>query len=463
MRVKMKFKYLIIFLVIIVNFFANTFAKDILEEQGKALDLIVNFSKNLCNSVPIQGERKEVELTAEGKVAVGGLLKKISGIHIESSGKYDEKQTSYKGVLQKELAKILSDSEKCKERITKLLIEKMVRGNRPTLKNKENIPEYYGVYARLLNGELVELNSVNASSSRVLISGRSASSGEKLFHYVTETPKIKLDMENVDEFILYGDEKGTKPEIVYFSKMSHEPKAFFKYNNGNGTRKNSFLNIDLSCGEANGLKRKKIKEGMYAFKYPSPKKSNYKYCDLTKTKRVTPEYLEVSMKIDFYGWWYDKKYWIFYAENENKIEKQEELKREMKIKMEHEKLLSSIPNTLKKLEGVWVGKNSANFDNLYTLTLSENKAFLAFEFTSYFGSSSSTKNCKNEYKYSKTKDKKLEFTIIDSRGCRASKYIELSLIDNNKLLLITNNEAISSITLVFKSSKYKKEDATLYP
>lgn len=122
----MKNKYIGIVVIFFISFSNNTFSEELLEDQKEALSIITDFSKKICNSPPIEGERKEVDLTAEGKAKVDGLFKKITGFEVGTKGEYKEKTNKYKGVLQKELANILVSSAKCKSDMSKLLIEKML-------------------------------------------------------------------------------------------------------------------------------------------------------------------------------------------------------------------------------------------------------------------------------------------------------------------------------------------------
>lgn len=327
-------------------------------------------------------------------------------------------------------------------------------------KTKENLPEYYGLYVRLLSGELIELPSVSSSVSRISISGSSVFSSDMSYRYLMETPKITLDMRNVDAFILYGDEKNVKPNIYYIGKMSQQPKAFFGSNTGKATKQNSFLLLKFSCNEDNGMKRKKIKNGMYVFKYPESGKTDYNNCDLKKDKKVNSDYLQMEINVDFYGWWYNEKLWIFSAKNENyteKEEKQRRIKKQIDKEKEknHKELIDSLPESLIKIKGEWVGKNSSNYNNPYSLILNENKVYLVFDYRSDFGASSSylTRTCKNEFEYKYTKDNKITFEIYKSTGCKLSKYIMLTIVDDRSLTLTTDRTNISPLALTLKPTE----------
>lgn len=101
----------------------NSFAYE-LDNQKKALHLIITTANELCENVPLSGGTEGVQLTGEAKAKVSGIIKKLADLGLDGAIKYDNNK--YNGVLQKDLASIVNTSANCKMDVWKDLQDKLV-------------------------------------------------------------------------------------------------------------------------------------------------------------------------------------------------------------------------------------------------------------------------------------------------------------------------------------------------
>lgn len=83
-----------------------------INQQRRALQLITDFSKSICNEIPLTSSKNGVELSGEGKADLNRLLGWVFDVGISGTAKYDNEET--KGVLQKDLAHALETGANCK-------------------------------------------------------------------------------------------------------------------------------------------------------------------------------------------------------------------------------------------------------------------------------------------------------------------------------------------------------------
>ena len=104
-----------------------------LEAQQKALDIIQDFATKLCGSVQAGGGVVNAELTGAAKADLRGVVNQVADLGIDGAAKYQS--THYEGVLQGDLAKLLSDQASCKLVVWKDLKDKLLSpGISPALK-----------------------------------------------------------------------------------------------------------------------------------------------------------------------------------------------------------------------------------------------------------------------------------------------------------------------------------------
>lgn len=155
----------------------------------------------------------------------------------------------------------------------------------------QKFPEYFGVYARYKNGDLVQLKETNPSVTQ--ISWGDGSAPKSL--YVISEPATVLDLNKMDAFIIYGEKPiSNETSIRYFSK-SNQLKIGYFFNetiqaaDRNVDPNNSWIGTHYICSSADGMQHKKIKDGMYIFKFPVNEETDYKFCDLTIGKILPPQ------------------------------------------------------------------------------------------------------------------------------------------------------------------------------
>lgn len=95
-------------------------------DQKKALEEIASFAERICNSAPVKNGTEELELSIGAKAELTGLLKKVADLGVTGAAKY--KKVNYVGVLQTDIAKLLSKDADCKRKISDKLIDKLIPG-----------------------------------------------------------------------------------------------------------------------------------------------------------------------------------------------------------------------------------------------------------------------------------------------------------------------------------------------
>lgn len=121
----------------------QVYAED--DGQAKALDVIATFAERICKSAPTSGSSEAVELSGKAKAELTGLVKKVADLGIEGAAKYQSNE--YQGVLQKDLAALLSKDADCKFKISEKLIDKLINNVEREVK-KDVVPgtEFVGTW-----------------------------------------------------------------------------------------------------------------------------------------------------------------------------------------------------------------------------------------------------------------------------------------------------------------------------
>lgn len=89
-----------------------------------ALDDIQEFVGSICQSTTDSGASETIDRSGAVSLKLSGLLNKLANIGIEGAAEYQK--SDYKGVLQKDLAAVLSKDSDCKKDLSKMLIEKLI-------------------------------------------------------------------------------------------------------------------------------------------------------------------------------------------------------------------------------------------------------------------------------------------------------------------------------------------------
>jgi len=119
--------FTVLLLLALPTAFTETiYAQGTLESQTKALNVIEAFANKLCasDSVRPSGITQKVELSGNAKAELAGVIKKIIDLGIKTAAKYQG--SSYEGVLQADLAKLLTDRTNCKLQVFNSLKDKLI-------------------------------------------------------------------------------------------------------------------------------------------------------------------------------------------------------------------------------------------------------------------------------------------------------------------------------------------------
>ena len=184
-----------------------------------------------------------------------------------------------------------------------------------------DIPEHFGVYARLTNGDLVRLDHVSdvQRTGMVFFGNRKSidmmeAARARKYNYILEKPTVTLDMEEVEGFIIFGEKEinGDDVFISYFADAKSFNSKFFDNKGKGDANEDTHVATGWGCGLNDGALNKKIEENMYLITLPKTEKTDYKYCDLT-TFKESGEGTRKSpiVPVDFYGWKYDGAFWTF--------------------------------------------------------------------------------------------------------------------------------------------------------
>jgi hypothetical protein len=90
-------------------------AQDSLSNFKEALGIIADYADRTCKDIPLEGRTDSLELSGRAKVELSEIIKKIAGLEIAGAAKYQN--SDYRNVLQKDLAKAISDSNSCKLKV----------------------------------------------------------------------------------------------------------------------------------------------------------------------------------------------------------------------------------------------------------------------------------------------------------------------------------------------------------
>jgi hypothetical protein len=256
------------------------------------------------------------------------------------------------------------------------------------------IPENFGVFARLTNGDLVKLERAgNVKKTGMVFFGNRSSidmmeaARAQKFNYILEKPTVTLDMDEVEGFIVFGEGKvDDNVKIKYFADALSFNGKFFDNKGEGAVNESTYLDQGTNCGLTDGALNKKINENMYLFTLPKAEKTDYKFCSLTTFKeagkgtRKSPH-----VAVDFYGWYYDGVYWTFNVDEEDSEGKEKEEKRQeiiaeriKKTEAEKKEKLRLAKAELKSYETLPVVENLDNFskfENILTAIAKKNDGY----------------------------------------------------------------------------------------
>lgn len=92
--------------------------------QRDALEMLQEFAERICASAPMSSKNETLEVSGQVKVDLNQVLAKIAGLGISGATKYQDVETQ--GVLQKDLANLIVNSNDCKLKVVLSLQEKLI-------------------------------------------------------------------------------------------------------------------------------------------------------------------------------------------------------------------------------------------------------------------------------------------------------------------------------------------------
>ncbi|WP_110968751.1 hypothetical protein [Pseudomonas huaxiensis] len=125
------------------------------------LDAIATFAERICSTPEARGNSQTTELSGAAKAELKGLVKKVVDLGIDGAAKYESKE--YEGVLQQDLAPLITNSTKCKESISQKLIDKLVTDSSVTAELK--------TFPVKLRGQPAQLGTASGLTMSINIEG----------------------------------------------------------------------------------------------------------------------------------------------------------------------------------------------------------------------------------------------------------------------------------------------------
>jgi len=117
-------KFALLYSFLLFSIFGGAYANT-LEEQKAALNIIADFAERLCVTVPLEeGQTGNLELSGSGKIELNKLIGNIVDLGVEGAAKYQAEE--WKGVLQKDLPRLLKDNINCKIEVWKDLKDRLI-------------------------------------------------------------------------------------------------------------------------------------------------------------------------------------------------------------------------------------------------------------------------------------------------------------------------------------------------
>jgi hypothetical protein len=97
--------------------------------QRDALMMLQEFAERICATAPMSSKSEALEVSGQVKVDLNQVLAKIAGLGISGAAKYQDVETQ--GVLQKDLAGLIVNSNDCKLKVVLSLQEKLIPAAAP--------------------------------------------------------------------------------------------------------------------------------------------------------------------------------------------------------------------------------------------------------------------------------------------------------------------------------------------
>jgi hypothetical protein len=102
-----------------------------LDAQRNALNIIADFADRICTRIPLEGSGENIELSGQAKAELNAILNRLVDLGIQGAVRY--RRDEWQGLLQEDLAKMVSESTNCKRQVWEdlkfLLVTSSKNGN----------------------------------------------------------------------------------------------------------------------------------------------------------------------------------------------------------------------------------------------------------------------------------------------------------------------------------------------
>lgn len=136
----------------------------------EALKMITDTAAEICKSVPLEQTASGTTLSADAQAKLGGLVGRIANLGLSGNAQYHSERST--GVLQKDLAAALQNTNNCKLTVFQTLERDLIRLNRPdksstgpspdiifwqSIVNSTNRADFEAYLQRFPNGQFASL------------------------------------------------------------------------------------------------------------------------------------------------------------------------------------------------------------------------------------------------------------------------------------------------------------------
>lgn len=208
---------IIIFIMLINN--TNSLAQD----QSTKIKLIVEAAKEICTLTPLNSNSQHVELSAESKIKLNSVLKKLMDAGVDAAGKYSSSKSF--GVLQKDLAGSIKNGNDCRSDFAKSLMDKIF-------------------------SELDSAGKTRLAQAQSQCEQGNIATAKKTFQNLKVSYPNNSDVSNVERWCLH--EISTSRQIII--TIQNRPSIFFEGYEGDLFRGSMSIELDESyCGRISTL------------------------------------------------------------------------------------------------------------------------------------------------------------------------------------------------------------------
>jgi hypothetical protein len=174
-------------------------------QQKEALKEIRDFARELCTSVGAVGKTSEWKASAEAKAQVAGVVKKVADLGFKAAAEIGEKK--FEGVLQSDLASVLSRDSDCRYKVFEKLEAKLLSSA------SESTPELPGKPTGRLQIPFAERYSIGMAKSEIDNAG-----GSVKFQLSSDKPPVEY-------FVIQSSYAGFPVEVALFLANGRIAKA----------------------------------------------------------------------------------------------------------------------------------------------------------------------------------------------------------------------------------------------